>query len=112
MQKPYRFTADQYQAAIDAIAIASGGQAGDMPISLGWFKASRREPNRVGNLRKAWPTMSLEDRLGELAVMIGSYVRCAIRGNDSNPRHVITHGYELLCRTGSLFDDPAPAMAA
>ena len=53
--------------------------------------------------------MRLEDRISEVAVMIGNYVRTAIRGNDSNPRHVITHGYELLCRHQSLFEDNGPA---
>jgi hypothetical protein len=37
--------------------------------------------------------------------MIGGYVP----GDASSPRHVVTYGYEMLCRTGGLFAPQAIA---
>ena len=101
----HRYNAAQQQAAIDAIAVAEGAAVGEMPPSVGWFNGSRRDRNRADRLRDAWPTMSIEDRVSQTAVMIGHYVP----GDASVPRHVVTHGYEALCRTGSL---TAPAMVS
>lgn len=101
----HRYDAAQQQAALDAIAIADGGAAGEMPRSVGWFNGSRRDRMRADRLKDAWPTMSLEDRVSQTAVMIGYYVP----GDASTPRHVVTHGYEALCRTGSLIAPQAIA---
>ncbi len=93
MRKPHIYDAQQYQAALDAIAIADGGAAGEMPKSLRGY-AGKRGPA----LEASWPDMSLEDRISAVAVMIGFHVP----GDASNPRHVVTYGYEMLCREGSL----------
>jgi hypothetical protein len=88
------YTADQQQAAIDAMAVREGAKPGDMPPSLGHFVGSRRRDQ----VQAGWASKSLEDRVGEVAVMIGGFVP----GDVTVPAHVVTHGYEALCRTGQL----------
>lgn len=87
------YSRDQQQAAIDAICASEGCATGEMPRSLGWLLGRRADA-----LRARWPALSLEDRVGHIAVQQGGYVP----GDASIPQHVLTHGYEALCRTGSL----------
>ena len=57
--------------------------------------------NRYGQydrIETEWPSMSLEDKIGHLALLIGRFVP----GTTASPRHIITYGYEMLCRTGRL----------
>lgn len=105
MPQQHLYDAGQYQTALDAIAVADCCKPGEMPRSVGWFNGSRKDRMRSVRLQDAWPTMSLEDRVSETAVMIGGYVP----GDASSPRHVVTYGYEMLCRTGGLLEPKAIA---
>ena len=100
MTDMYRYDAEQQQAALDAIAMANGAQPGDIPKDLYFHLGSRGE-----KVKGQWPEMSLEDRVSQVATMFGNYVN----GNEDSPRHVITHGYECLCRTGYLTASAARA---
>ncbi|MAM84646.1 MAG: hypothetical protein CL472_08270 [Acidobacteria bacterium] len=92
MKPIYRYTAEEQQQAIDNIAVKDGGKPGEMPKSLYFYLGSKGQ-----KAREEWPKASLEDRVSSMAVMIGSY-----QGKIAGDRHVITHGYECLCRTGHL----------
>lgn len=93
MRKLHIYDAQQYQAALDAIAIADGGAVGEMPKSLRSYAGKRGAA-----LEASWPDMSLEERISSVAVMIGFHVP----GDASSPRYVVTYGYEMLCRHDSL----------
>lgn len=93
MRKQHIYDANQYQAALDAMAIADGGAAGEMPKSLRGYLGKRSAA-----VEASWQGASLEERISQVAVMIGFHVP----GDVSNPRHVVTYGYEMMCRSGSL----------
>ncbi len=87
------YSRDQQQTAIDALCAAEGCAPDQPPTSLAWSHG-----RRAGALRDRWPSLDLEERVSLIAVQQGRFVP----GDVSNPHHVITHGYEALCRTGSL----------
>ena len=92
MKSIYRYSAEEQQQAIDNIAVKDAGEPGEMPKSLYFYLGSNGQ-----KAREEWPESSLEDRVSSMATMIGSY-----QGELAGDRHIITHGYECLCRTGHL----------
>jgi hypothetical protein len=57
-----------------------------------------REYDRVA---ATWPTASLEAKISHVAMLIGYYVTS---GGHENSTHIITYGYEMLCRHSKLSD--------
>jgi hypothetical protein len=97
MSEPaFLYSRSQYEAAV--ASFTDGGSPA--PECLRWKLASRRDRGRYDRVASAWSTMSLEDKVGHIAMLIGHYVR----GEADNMRHVITYGYEMLCRRGALSD--------
>lgn len=92
MKPIYRYSAEEQQKAIDNIAVKDGGKPGEMPKSLYFHLGSKGQ-----KAQEEWPETTLENRVSKMATMIGSY-----EGERAGDRHVITHGYECLCRTGHL----------
>ncbi len=92
----HRYSRAQYEEALNAFSVSEGGDAGAMPPSLAWFLGSRE--NARAQMIARWSALSLEERISAIAVSIGLYVP----GDLSNARHVITYGYEMLCRTQQL----------
>lgn len=90
----FLYTRDQYEAAV--ASFNDGGAKA--PDCLRWKMASRCDPGRYDRLANQWPSLTLEEKISHIAVLIGRYVR----GEKQNPAHVITYGYELLCRRGAL----------
>lgn len=91
---PFLYSREQYAVAVEAFH--DGGQPAPQCLSV--KLASRRHPDRYERVAAAWPTMSLEDKVTHLASVVGYYVR----GTADDARHVITYGYEMLCRRNTL----------
>jgi len=88
MMSPY--THEQYEQALRDKTQPGQPLPGFMRWSVG---------NRTGKrdrLIEAWPTMSLEDRISQTAVHIGLPVY------GTSPTAIISTGYALLCRHGTL----------
>lgn len=91
VQPTYRYSRDDYQRAVDNYL--DGGSAA--PACLR-YTLGRRYPA----IQARWNEMSLEDKVSQIATSIGYYVR----GTAEDLRHVITYGYEMMCRRGQLSD--------
>lgn len=87
----FLYSRADYEAAIQNFT--DGGQSA--PACLSW-----KFPREHEQIASAWPNMSLEAKISHLAMLIGFYVR----GTAGNTRHVITYGYEMLCRRQALSD--------
>lgn len=87
----FRYSRSDYEAAV--AAFTDGGQTA--PACFRW-----RSPREFEHISGSWRELSLEDKISRLAMLIGYYVE----GTAENARHVITYGYEMLCRRNELSD--------
>lgn len=90
-QPPFLYSREQYEEAVRTYA-----DAGLRAPECMRFKF----PRRIDALIKDWSTLPLESKITEIAGYIGGFVRGDVR----NPAHVITYGYEMLCRRDQLSD--------
>lgn len=94
----HAYSEAQYRAAIAKFSETENVPADQMPPSLRYCGVARHFAGGSDGLAAAWSSLSLEDKISKLAMRVGSYWR----GDASSPWHVVTYGYEMLCRSGRL----------
>lgn len=86
----------RYSRADYALALQNFSEH-DLPLPDALRAKLGRDYHRVA---ATWPTASLEAKVSHVAMLIGGY----LEGSADNARHVITYGYEMLCRRMTLSD--------
>lgn len=91
-EQQFRYSRAEYESAIANFKWGSQSLPECLQMKLG------RDYDRVA---EAWPTAGLESKISHAAMLIGGYVP---NGGLENLSHVITHGYEMICRHSKLSD--------
>src|SRR3546814_20208366 len=92
VQTQFRYSIAEYESAIANFRWGNQALPDCLQMKLG------RDYNRIA---EGWDDAGLESKISHAAMLIGGYVP---NGGAENLSHVITHGYEMLCRHSKLSD--------
>lgn len=103
----HAYDRERYESALGDYAAASGADRTAEPRGLRFTSFTRNRLEALDRQGRSWSDLPLEDRICIVAMAIGYYVQPTANA----AQHVITYGYEMLCRTDRLTAD-VPALAA